>query len=79
MKCYELTPIDGRQSFYGKAFVSIMDDGSEILHSYNTPIIKHSIDGTLTRLYKGWTLTTGRHIKAFFGLNKAQFTTLPLQ
>lgn len=76
MKKYELTPTDGRKSFYGKAVVIIGDDGSETLYSYNTPIIKRLVSGELVKLWDGWTATTGRHIKAFCGLNKAAFMSL---
>lgn len=40
MKKYELTPKNGRKSFYGKAFVEVDDNGVETLFSYLTPIIK---------------------------------------
>lgn len=76
MKRYELTPNNGRKSFYGKAIVEIAADGSETLYSYNTPIIKRSSNGDLVKLWDGWTATTGRHIKAFCGLNKAEFLAL---
>lgn len=76
MKRYELTPNNGRKSFYGKAVVEIADDGSETLYSYNTPIIKRSPSGDLVKLWDGWTATTGRHIKAYCGLSKADFLAL---
>lgn len=74
---YELIPNNGRKSFYGKAVVETYSDGSAILFSYNTPIIKRDRKGNLTRLYAGWSATTGRHIAAFCGLNKAGFMALP--
>ena len=76
MKRYELIPTDGRNSFYGKAFVEIDAAGTEILYSYNTSIIKRTVSGELVKLWDGWTSTTGRHIKAFCGLNKAQYMSL---
>ena len=76
MKQYELRPTDGRKSFYGKAVVTIDEDGTETLSSYNTPIIKRTVSGELVKLWDGWTATTGRHIKAFCGLNKAQYMSL---
>lgn len=76
MKMYELTPSDGRKSFYGKARVLIDDDGSETLYSYNTPIIKRLVSGELVKLWDGWSMTTGRHISAFCGINKAQYMAL---
>lgn len=77
MKCYELVPTDGRKSFYGKALVEIAQDGTETLYSYNTPIIKRTPAGNLVKVWDGWTATTGRHIKAFCGLDKKQFAALP--
>lgn len=77
MKRYELAPVDGRKSFYGKAYVEINHDGSETLYSYQTPIIRRETDGTFTRLWGGWSATTGRHINAFCGMRKADFVKLP--
>lgn len=76
MKLYELHPTDGRASFYGKALVKIEDDGTETLYSYNTPIIKRTATGELIKLWDGWSATTGRHIAAFCGLNKAGYMSL---
>lgn len=76
MKKYELTPVDSRKSFYGKAIVIVEDNGTETLYSYGTPIIKRLVNGELVKLWNGWTATTGRHIKAFAGLNKAGFESL---
>lgn len=76
MSKYELKPTDGRKSFYGKAVVMVEDNGTETLYSYNTPIIKRLVSGELVKIWDGWTATTGRHIKAFCGLNKATFMSL---
>lgn len=76
MRKYELIPIDGRKSFYGKAYV-LLNGGEETLYSYDTPIIKRLSTGELVRLWGGWSATTGRHIAAFCGLNKAEFMALP--
>ena len=76
MKIYELKPITSQKSFYGKAIVKVNDNGDETLYSYNTPIIKKMADGTYKKLWNGWTATTGKHIKAFSGLNKAAFMGL---
>ena len=77
MKIYDLKPTDGRKSFYGKANVLIDNDGTETLYSYNTSIIKRTLSGEFTRLWDGWSATTGRHVAAFCGLNKAGFIRLP--
>lgn len=77
MKLYELTPTDGRKSFYGKATVIIEDNGTETLISYQTPVAQKDNAGNIRRLWGGWSATTGRHIKAFCGMNKAEFMKLP--
>lgn len=76
MKEYELKPADGRKSFYGKAVVMVEDNGTETLFSYGTPILKRLVSGELVKLWDGWTATTGRHIKAFCGLSKAEYMSL---
>ena len=76
MRKHELIPKDRRKSFYGKAVVEVADDGSETLYSYGTPIVKKTAAGELVRLWDGWSATTGRHIKAFCGLNKAAYMAL---
>lgn len=76
---YELIPTNGQKSFYGKAVVETYTDGSAVLFSYNTPIIKRLLRGELVRLWDGWTATTGKHISAFCGLKKAAFMALPLE
>ena len=68
MKRYELAPNGTQKNFYGKAVVEIDNAGNETLYSYNTPIIKRLVDGSSN--------TTGKHIKAFCGLNKAGFMRL---
>ena len=77
MEKYYLMPTNSQKSFYNKAIVTI-ENGVETLYSYNTPIIKRLENGTLVRLYDGWTVTTGKHIKAFCGLNKQEFLKIEL-
>lgn len=79
MTRYELIPNDGCKSFYGKAVVEVDASGNKTLYSYNTPIIKRLVSGELVKLWDGWSATTGRHIKAFCGLNKAGYTALPYE
>ena len=74
---YELIPINGRKSFGGKAIVEVLSNGDKILRSYGTPVMRKVADGTLHRLYYGWSMTTGNHIKSFCGLNKDQYLALP--
>ena len=76
MRKYELIPNGTQKSFYGKAVVMVDNAGNETLYSYNTPIIKRLVNGSLIKLWGGWSATTGKHIKAFCGLNKAGFMSL---
>lgn len=76
MRKFELMPNDGRKSFYGKAVVEIDNEGSETLYSYGTPILTKRTNGEMVKHWDGWSATTGRHIKAFCGLNKAQYNAL---
>ena len=78
MNVYELIPTDGRKSFYGKAHV-IVDGGTETLVSYTTKVLRRDPDGTLHRLWHGWSATTGRHIAAFCGMNKKAWDALPVE
>lgn len=76
MKKYELIPVDGRKSFWHKAIVEVDEHGAETLYSYGTAIIKRTRSGELVKLWNGWSATTGRHIAAFCGLNKAGFMAM---
>lgn len=78
MRTYDLTPIDARKSFYGKAKVTVDDNGTETLYSYDTPIISRNKNGELKPLYTGdkYGATTTRHVIAFCGVNKAEYRKL---
>lgn len=78
-KSYELIPVDSRKSFYGKARVIQYPNGLEALVSYSTIVAARTPDGKIHRLWDGWSATTGRHIKAFCGMNKAEFTKLDVE
>lgn len=84
MKIYDL-PAPDAKSFYGKAKVYHFDDGTRVLKSYDTDVLRVDPDGTPHRLdslwarQTGWSATTGRHVKAFCGLKKAAFLALPLE
>lgn len=73
----ELAPNNGRKSFYGKAVVKVYEDGTQILQSYDTDVLMKNPDGTYARLWSGWTCTTGTHVKAFSGMDKAHYLALP--
>lgn len=81
MREYYIGPTlqQGQKSFYGKAFVREDDDGSKTLYSYNTPIIRVNPDNSYTRLWDSWSLTIGKHIKAFCGMNKREFESVPME
>ena len=68
MKVY-LSPVDGRKSFYRKASMEMMEDGTRVLISYTTAVAKITPDGRLVRLC-GYerecsSQTTMRHLVAF--------------
>lgn len=75
---YNLIPTNGRKSFYGKALVLVYNDGSKVLKSYDTEIIKVCQDGTLIPFAKVSSIskTTSTHLKSFCGLNKADYRKL---
>lgn len=64
MKVYELSPVNGRKSFYGKARVIEQDNGDIELISYNT-IVARIHDGKFQRLWDGYSQTTMNHINSF--------------
>jgi hypothetical protein len=80
----ELTPKNGRQSFYGKAMVIINHKSDEkTLLSYGTKIVKikgnqimrlYSMDNDFTN---GVSCTTCSHLISFCGYHKQDFIKLP--
>ena len=77
-KIYDLMPTNGRASFYGKAKIKVFADGSEVLQSYNTDVLKKTAEGVYLRLWDGWSATTGTHIKSYCGMTKKEFGKLPM-
>ena len=78
MNIVELVPTSGRKYFWGKAHVLHSEDGSQTLLSYGTKILRINTNGSMERLWGGWTATTGRHIVSFCGLNKKEFLALDM-
>ena len=76
----ELRPLDNRKSFYGKAYSETRPDGTEVLYSYNRPVMKKTPSGDLVRLWDDWSATTARHVSSFLGshLPKALYLEIPL-
>ena len=68
MKIYDLIPMDGRKSFYGKAKVIEKDNGETVLQSYNTEVCKITSGGEFVRLWSGYSVTTMKHINSFLQL-----------
>ncbi len=66
---YDIDSANNAQTLY-------CDDNSEVLQSYETQVLRRYSDGTLCRLWNGWSATTGKHIKTFCGLNKKQYLEL---
>jgi hypothetical protein len=73
---YELLPTNGQKSFYGKARVEIDENGNKTLYSYDTKILTITASGEHVKHWNDWSATTGRHIKAFCGLNKKEYSNL---
>lgn len=79
---YELMPVDGRKSFYGKCQVETV--GRDMyLWSYETCVARIRA-GKFERLWSGYSDTTKRHVnafRAFYGMetiNKKEWEALPV-
>lgn len=71
VQIFDLRPINGRKSFYGKALV-IIDGDTVYLRSYET-IVCAIRNGVFHRLWYGHSVTTMIHVNAFrvtYGLPK---------
>ena len=71
MKTYELKPVNGRKSFYGKAEAIEKENGDIELRSYNT-IVARIRNGHFERLWSGYSVTTMNHVNSFidaFGIS----------
>ena len=83
MKIYDLKPVYGQKSFYGKAVVCEYSANLIVLKSYNTEVCR--IDhGDLVRMWDGYSSTTQKHVIAFcdlFGIEsggKSWWLSLPV-
>lgn len=52
---------------YMNACVKYYDDGSEILQSYSTDVVKKTPDGKYVRLWAGWSPSTMKQVKTWCG------------
>jgi len=64
-KLFDLHPHDRQKSFYGKARLSLQENGDTILFSYNTPVCEVTANKQFVRLWSGYSATTMKHINAF--------------
>ena len=72
----EPVPQDSHKSFYGKCELEWWT-GGELLRSYGVPVaFKSKSTGKIYNLWGGWSATTGRHIRATFGINKKEYDEL---
>lgn len=79
MTNYKLEPCTSQKSFYGKAQVLADKNGNESLRSYDTIVVVRTVDGMLHRTWDGWSATTGKHLRAFCGITKADWDKLPVE
>ena len=56
---------DSRKSFYNKAHVVTDDDGTEILYSYDTPVVEIRNGEVILKPEWSFSATTLRHVKEF--------------
>lgn len=59
--------INRKQLNYMNATIKYYDDGSEILQSYNTDVVKKTPDGMYIRLWDGWSSSTMKQVKTYCG------------
>jgi len=66
----ELKPgrYDSVKSFYGKARIRKDDKGGYILTSYNTDVCRINRNGSVIRLWDGYSATTMRHVNTFINI-----------
>ena len=73
MRTYELTPLDGRKSFYKKC--SVIENGKTArLYSYDTLVAEFRFITREMKVHGWYSATTARHINAFlvhFGYARA--------
>lgn len=60
----ELSPVDGRRSFYGKAKIMKYENKMFLL-SYETIVACVDKNGKFVRLWGGYSQTTMRHVNSF--------------
>lgn len=83
---FELVPHDSHASYYGKAHVMFMSDGSAVLRSYQTNVCSIDANGAFHRYWDDYSATTMRHIHTFALIyggfvsgGKSWWTALPVE
>jgi aspartate ammonia-lyase len=64
MKTFNLNPVNGRKSFYGKAIV-IEENGISKLKSYDKIVAEYNHDDNYMKVYAYHSITTLTHINSF--------------
>ena len=65
MRVFDLPCMNGRKSFYGKAKVIELDNGTKQLLSYNTIVCEIDSNRNFKKIWTGSSHTTNCHIKSF--------------
>lgn len=83
-RIFEISPVNGRESFYGKCQVLQDENDTYFLRSYDTIVASfNDKDKKVHRHWDGRTVTTSTHISAFLrrvcydSINLNQFYKLP--
>lgn len=68
--------IERKRLNYMSAYIKYYDDGSQILQSYNTDVVKRTPDGQYIRLWDSWSSSTNKQVRAYCGY---RFRSLPFE
>ncbi len=68
--------IERKRLNYMQAYIKYYDDGSQILQSYNTDVVKRTPDGQYIRLWDGWSSSTSKQVSIYCGY---RFRSLPFE
>lgn len=79
VKWLPLEPVDKESRHFDKAKIMVIDNGDQVLYSFNKPIIRKTANGELVKLFDGFAFITGNHIKAFCGLGISEFMRMPVK
>lgn len=59
--------IDKKQLDYMQAWIKTYDDGTQILQSYETDVVKRTPDGKYIRLWDSWSMSTSKQVTRWCG------------